>query len=103
MQRWGLRLTLRILEARLRGGPMVGTDEHPSIPAPTADEQPFKIGEILTLYEAAMVYAGRYPYPRFFALKNGSVKDHIDYLKLGIAQPPRKRARAKRKIGRAHV
>jgi hypothetical protein len=68
-----------------------------SIPAPTPRDEPFLIRDILTVYEAAMVYAGRHPYPHFFSIKNGSIDDHLEYLKLGIERgPPKKRARARR-------
>lgn len=44
------------------------------------------IRDILTIYKAAMVYAGRDPYPDFFALKNNSsVDDHLQILKLGLS------------------
>jgi hypothetical protein len=68
-----------------------------SIPAPTEHDKPFKIKEVLTIYEAAMVYAGRHPYPHFFCIKDGSIEEHLKYLNLGIsASLLRKRARAQR-------
>jgi hypothetical protein len=68
-----------------------------AIPAPTEQDEPFKIGDVLTIYEAAMVYAGRHPYPYFFDVKDRSIEAHLEFLKLGLAQsPPRKRVRAER-------
>jgi len=67
------------------------------LPASTGNDTPFKIGDTLTIYEAAMVYASRHPYPYFFAVKNGSIEDHLEYLKLGVSdKPSRKRARAQK-------
>ena len=55
------------------------------IPAPTEKDAPFKIGDTLTIYEAAMVYAGRHPYPHFFAVKNSSIEHHVQILRLGLS------------------
>ena len=66
-----------------------------AIPAPTENDRSFKISDVLTIYEAAMVYAGRHPYPHFFYIKDGSIEEHREFLKLGVPQlPPKKRARA---------
>jgi hypothetical protein len=44
-----------------------------------------------------MVYAGRHPYPHFFAVKNSSIEDHLEFLKLGVSdKPSRKRMRAQK-------
>ena len=68
-----------------------------AIPAPTEQDEPFKIGDVLTIYEAAMVYAGRHPYPYFFDVKGRGIKEHLELLRLGLAQSsPRKRVRAQR-------
>jgi hypothetical protein len=56
-----------------------------AIPAPTADDKRFRVGDELTVYEAALVYAGRHPYPMFFGLKDGrnSKREHmLTYLDL---------------------
>jgi hypothetical protein len=67
-----------------------------SIPAPpNSDEEPFKIGNTLTVFAAAMVYAGRHPHPRF--LRDGSIEDHKQFLRAGIRErEPRRRIRARR-------
>jgi hypothetical protein len=66
------------------------------IPAPrNTEEDSFVVGESLTVFEAAMVYAGRHPHSRF--LNGGSIDDHIEFLKAGIRdEPSRKRIRARR-------
>jgi hypothetical protein len=76
---------------------MGASNELAAIPAPTAKDEPFKIGDVLTVYEAAMVYAGRHPYPYFFDVKGRGIKEHLEFLRLGLAQSsPRKRVRAQR-------
>jgi hypothetical protein len=66
------------------------------IPAPhNSDETTFEIGDTLTVFEAAMVYAGRHPLPRF--LRDGSIKDHERFLCAGIREgEPRAAIRARR-------
>jgi hypothetical protein len=67
------------------------------IPAPTESDKPFEIKDILTLYEAAMVYAGRHPYPHFFDVKDSSIKECREFLRLGVSEKSsRKRLRAQR-------
>jgi hypothetical protein len=39
-----------------------------AIPPATKEDQPFQVGNEVTVYEAAMVYSGRHPYPKFFGL-----------------------------------
>ena len=64
------------------------------VPAPSnSDEEPFKIGEHLTVFDAAMVYAGRHPAARF--LKDGSVEDYLHFLRAGISNHARSRQRAR--------
>jgi hypothetical protein len=58
-----------------------------AIPARTPEDKPFKIGETLTLFEAAMVYAGRHPHERFFEVDEGNVEDVKGMLQLGFSQP----------------
>ena len=71
---------------------MCASNELLAIPAPTEKDEPFKIGDVLTIYEAAMVYAGRHPYPYFFDVKGRGIKEHLEFLRLGLAQSsPRKR------------
>jgi hypothetical protein len=64
-----------------------------TLPAPAnSDEQEFQIGDELTVFEAAMIYAGRHPAPRF--LKDGTIHDHLDFLRAGIRErEPRSRIR----------
>jgi hypothetical protein len=59
-----------------------------AIPAPTDEDQPFKIKETLTLYEAAMVYAGRHPYPRLFGVAKDDAGELIEIVQLSFSQPP---------------
>lgn len=63
------------------------------IPPPRhSDEEPFQVGDRLSVFEAAMVYAGRHPRPRF--LKNDTVTDHLEFLGAGVRDsPPSERAR----------
>jgi hypothetical protein len=76
---------------------MCASNELLAIPAPTEKDEPFKIIDVLTVYEAAMVYAGRHPYPYFFDVKGRGIKEHLEFLRLGLAQSsPRKRVRAQR-------
>jgi hypothetical protein len=67
-----------------------------SIPAPpNSDEKPFEIGNTLTVFEAAMVYASRHPLPQL--LRDGSVQDHEQFLRAGIRERERRaRIRARR-------
>ena len=62
-----------------------------SIPGPiNSDERPFEVGDTLTIFEAAMVYAGRHPHSVF--LRDGSVEDHVTFLRAGIRErEPRSR------------
>jgi hypothetical protein len=76
---------------------MGAPNEIVAIPGPTEKDEHFIVGDALTIYEAAMVYAGRHPYPYFFRIKGGSIEDHLEFLRLGVAQhSPRKRVRAQR-------
>src|SRR5262249_6624382 len=63
-------------------------------PPPQSDEQPFEIGDTLTVYEAAMVYTSRHPHTQF--LKGSDLEDHLTFLRAGIREsgrPSRIRAR----------
>jgi hypothetical protein len=65
---------------------------------PAANRPPTPEDE-LTIYEAAMFYAGRRPYPEDFGLKDGrnSKREHmLTYLKVGLSETPRKSPRAQR-------
>jgi hypothetical protein len=77
---------------------MKNPDPAASIPAPTADDKPFQIGDELTVYEAAMVYAGRHPYPHDFGPydRNDRREHCLTLLKLGLKETPQKRPRAQR-------
>ena len=57
---------------------MVIHQAYAAIPAPAPQDIPFTIRDRLTVYEAAMVYAGRHPYPYFFSVKGGSIRDYED-------------------------
>jgi hypothetical protein len=64
------------------------------IPArPNSDEKPFEIGDSITVFDAAMVYAGRHPHKVF--LKDGSIADHLKFLRASIPEEPRSRHRAR--------
>jgi len=67
---------------------MKNPDPPASIPAPTADDKPFQIGDELTVYEAAMVYAGRHPYPHMFGpYDDGNKSEHCrTLLKVGLSK-----------------
>ena len=66
------------------------------IPAPPhTEEEPFEIGDTLTVFAAAMIYAGRHPHSRF--LRNGSIEDHVQFMRAGIRErEPRTKIRARR-------
>jgi hypothetical protein len=66
------------------------------VPAPRdSNEKPFSIGDELSVFEAAMIYAGRHP--ALAILQGGDIGDHLAFLKAGIRdQERRKRARAQR-------
>jgi hypothetical protein len=55
----------------MRSATMKNPDPSASIPAPTAEDKRFRVKDELTVYEAALVYAARHPYPKFFGLKDG--------------------------------
>jgi hypothetical protein len=73
-------------------------DPPAAIPAPTAKDQPFQIGDELTVYEAAMVYAGRHPYPHDFGPYDSRNKRErcLTLLKLGLSERLPRRQRAQR-------
>jgi hypothetical protein len=76
---------------------MCASNELLTIPGRGEKDEPFKIGDVLTIYEAAMVYTGRHPYPYFFDVKGRGIKEHLEFLRLGLAQSsPKKRVRAQR-------
>ncbi|HKD27372.1 MAG TPA: hypothetical protein VKC66_15915 [Xanthobacteraceae bacterium] len=66
------------------------------IAAPLDAGKDFTICPELTIYQAAMIYAGRHPHEGF--LRNGTVDDYLRFLRAGIPNEPksRKRARAQR-------
>jgi hypothetical protein len=62
------------------------------IPAPAgSNENPFVIKNTLTVFQAAMVYAGRHPLPRF--LKPGSREERETFLHAGMHLHKRVQAR----------
>jgi hypothetical protein len=69
-----------------------------AVPAPTTEDKPFDIGDELTVYEAAMVYAGRHPYPQMFGpYDRSSKREHcLTLLKLGLSARLPRRQRAQR-------
>jgi hypothetical protein len=61
------------------------------IPAPgNSDEAPFRIGDRITVFEAAMVYADRHPCPRF--LGDGNIDDWLKFLNAGVRERERSSA-----------
>jgi len=84
----------------------MATQYFAAIPARYDGDKPFKIGETLTLYEAAMALADRHPYERFFEVDKENVEDLIGMLQLGLSQstsrisgkPQRSRAQARQRV-----
>jgi hypothetical protein len=68
------------------------------IPAPTNEDKPFQVEDELTVYEAAMVYAGRHPWPKFFGPYDESNKRErcLTLLKLGLKERLPERRHAQR-------
>jgi hypothetical protein len=55
------------------------------IPAPpNTEERPFVIGDTLTIFDAAMVYAGRHPHKRF--LRDFPLDERLTFLKAGFGR-----------------
>jgi hypothetical protein len=67
-------------------------------PAPSDEDKPFPVGDELTVYEAAMVYAGRHPYPKMFGPYDDANRRErcLTLLKLGLTAKLRGRHRAQR-------
>src|SRR5262249_23606867 len=64
------------------------------VPAPSnSEEEPFEIKEEINVFDGAMIYSGRHPCPRF--LRDGTLEDHLQFLKAGIPRLARSRARAR--------
>jgi hypothetical protein len=59
-------------------------------------EKPFRIGEEISIFDASMVYAGRHPNPRF--LTDGSIDQHMRFLRAGIPDQPRSNLRAEARL-----
>jgi hypothetical protein len=58
------------------------------IPAPAnSDEEPFTVGDKITVFEAAMVYADRHPCRRF--LRDGNIEDCLKFLKASVRENER--------------
>ena len=78
--------------------PMKIPDMPAAIAAPTNKDKPFPIRGQHTVYEAAMVYAGRHPYE--FEFGPYDTRDRrercLTRLKVGLAEKPHKRPRAQR-------
>jgi len=69
------------------------------IPAPpNSDEKPFEIGDSITVFDAAMIYAGCHPHKVF--LKDGSIDEHLKFLGAGIREQPRSRHRVRTRRSR---
>jgi hypothetical protein len=77
---------------------MKAPDAPPAIPAPTDKDQPFPIRDEHTVYEAAMAYAGRHPYPHDFGAYDRKNKPErcLTLLKLGLSERLPRRQRAQR-------
>jgi hypothetical protein len=73
-------------------------DPPASIPAPTVEDEPFQVGDELTVYEFAMVSAGRHPYPKMFGPYDGKNrrKHCLTLLKLGLSEQGPDRQHAQR-------
>jgi hypothetical protein len=86
------------MQATSGGATMKIPDPPATIPAPTVEDKPFQIGDELTVYEAAMVYAGRHPYPQMFGRYNSkNRREHcLTLLKLGLSERLQRRQRAQR-------
>jgi hypothetical protein len=88
------RVEVRMMESTPSTGP------GPVIPAPpNSEEQPFRIGDHISVFDAAMICAGRHPFPRF--LRDGNTDERLEFLKAGISDIPcspcsREGARAQR-------
>jgi hypothetical protein len=52
---------------------------------------PFQVGLELTIYQAAMIYAGRHPAEGF--LRGSTVDYYLKFLRAGIPDPPKSRER----------
>src|SRR5262249_7681046 len=80
------------------GATMKTPDPSTAIPAPTVEDKPFQVEDELTVYEAAMVYAGRHPYPEMFGPYGGENrrKHCLTLLKLGLSERLPRRQRAQR-------
>jgi hypothetical protein len=57
------------------------------IPAPLDAGKDFHVGPELTVFEAAMIYAGRHPHGGF--LRDGTVADHLRFLHAGASELPK--------------
>jgi hypothetical protein len=58
------------------------------IPTPAnSREEPFTVGDKITVFEAAMVYADRHPCPRF--LRDGTIDDCLKFLNAGVREHER--------------
>jgi hypothetical protein len=57
---------------------MCASNKFVAIPAPTDDDDEFIIGDVLTIYEAAMVSACRHPYPFFSMLRAAALKSILN-------------------------
>jgi hypothetical protein len=59
--------------------------EKSAVPAPSnSDEKEFHIGDELTVFEGAMIYAGRHPHSQF--LRDGNVEDYLKFLRAGFPE-----------------
>ena len=69
------------------------------VPAPpNSEEEPFEISGEITVFDGAMIYSGRHPCPRL--LRDGTLQDHLDFLKAGIPRRARSRERARARRSR---
>jgi hypothetical protein len=66
------------------GGVRLAGEKYILLSPPNSDEKDFQIGDELTVFESAMIYAGRHPHSRF--LKDGSIHDHLIFLRGGIRE-----------------
>ena len=67
------------------------------VPAPLhSDEKLFEIKDEITVFDGAMIYAGRHPQSRF--LKDASIHVHLEFLRAGIPQSSKSRLRARARL-----
>jgi hypothetical protein len=75
------------------GGALMSAVKSIVPPPPNSNEKPFEIKDEISVFDGAMVYSGRHPHPQF--LKDGSVRDHLEFLGASVPQIPRSKKRVR--------